>query len=147
MRTEKSEAGHEKTAITEVAEMGGFIRLNPDTVHQPAGYTHVIKAGNTIYLAGQVARDREGRLVGVGDPEKQAEQVFQNLDACLRAAGASLDDVVKVTIFVTSYAYKEAVLKVRDKYLGGRLPASTFVVCHSLALPEYLVEIEAIAVV
>jgi len=127
--------------------MAAFRRLNPETVHAPAGYTHVIEAGNTIYLAGQVARDPKGNIVGIGDPEKQTEQIFENMKACLASVGATLDDVVKVTIFVTNYGFKEAVLKVRDRYLQGRLPASTFVVCASLALPEYLVEIEATAVV
>lgn len=120
-------------------------KSNPNTVHAPAGYTHLVEVGNLVFLSGQVGRNAAGEIVGAGDPGAQTEQIFKNIEACLRDAGCTLDDIIKVTIFITDYSYKEAVLKVRDKYLGANPPASTFVVCSSLALPEYLVEIECIA--
>ncbi len=123
--------------------------INPDTIAQPTGYTHVVDtSGNrTVYVSGQVALDREGNLVGVNDMAAQAEQVFQNLQAALAAVGASLGDVVKVTYFVVDIAQMQAVRDVRNRYLNpARLPASTAVEVRGLVRKEFLLEVEAIAV-
>ena len=123
-------------------------RIQPDGLASPPTYSHVVKAGNTIYIAGQVAQDEQGQVVGAGDFVAQAEQVFQNLERALAAAGASFGDLVKTTVYVTDPRYRELLRDVRSKYLGrDALPASTLVVVAGLALPEYLLEIEAIAVV
>jgi enamine deaminase RidA (YjgF/YER057c/UK114 family) len=123
-------------------------RIRPDGLAVPPTYTHVVKAGNTIYIAGQVAQDEQGRLVGAGDFIAQANQVFGNLGKALAAAGASFGDVVKTTVYVTDPRYREALRDVRDRYLdSSALPASTLVVVAGLALPEYLLEIEAVAVI
>lgn len=123
-------------------------RIQPEGLSRPPTYSQVVKAGNTIYIAGQVAQDERGQLVGPGDFVAQANQVFENLGKALAAAGAGFGDLVKTTIFVTDPRYREALRDVRNTYLGSTPPpASTLVVVAGLALPEYLLEIEAVAVV
>ncbi|MBI3733576.1 MAG: RidA family protein [Chloroflexi bacterium] len=125
----------------------------PKQVVQPAGlaqtrlYSHVVKGGDTLYLAGQVAQDEQGRLVGAGDIEAQAAQVFENMKLALASAQASFDDVVKITVFVTDARFREKVSEVRARYFREPFPASTFLVVAALARPEFLVEIEATAYV
>ena len=123
-------------------------RIQPDGLASPPTYSHVVKAGNTVYIAGQVAQDEQGELVGAGDFVAQANQVFENLGKALAAAGAGFEHLVKTTVYVTDPRYREALRDVRSKYLGSTsLPASTLVVVAGLALPEYLLEIEAVAVI
>ena len=122
-------------------------RIQPDGLAAPPTYTHVVKAGNTIYIAGQVAQDEHGQLVGAGDFVAQANQVFENLRKALAAAGAGFGDLVKTTVYVTDPRYREALRDVRNRYLDNNaLPTSTLIVVAGLALPEYLLEIEAVAV-
>ena len=119
----------------------------PPFIHQTTGYSHAIQAGNTLYVAGQVAIDPEGNLVGEGDIAAQVEQVWRNLKSVLGYAGGSVDDIVKITVFTTDIAHRPAIAAARDAvFPNGRFPASTFLVVQSLARPELLVEIEAIAV-
>jgi reactive intermediate/imine deaminase len=119
----------------------------PPFIHQTTGYSHAVQAENTLYIAGQVANDPEGNLVGEGDIETQVEQVWRNLKSILGYAGGSVDDIVKITVFTTDIAYRPAIAAARDAvFTQGRFPASTFLVVQSLARPELLVEIEAIAV-
>lgn len=123
--------------------------INPETIARPTGYSHVVEAqGNrTVYVSGQVALDRQGNLVGADDMQAQAEQVFQNLQAALAAAGATFDDVVKVTYFLVDISQMQAVRDVRDHYLNpARLPASTAVEVRGLVRKEFLLEVEAVAV-
>ncbi len=98
--------------------------LNPPELSKPAGYTHVVvaPAGRTIYLSGQVALDKEGKLVGKGDFPAQAGQVFTNIDAALKAAHASFADVVKLTFYVTDATQAPALRVVRDKYVDTAHP-------------------------
>jgi len=121
--------------------------IRPANVHPATGYSHAWKVGNTIYVAGQVALDREGRLVGPGDFEAQAIQVFENLKAVLEAAGAGLENVVKTTVFLTHFAHRDKFREVRARYFKEPFPASTLVFVESLAQPDWLIEVEAIAVV
>lgn len=87
-------------------------------------------------------------MVGEGDPVAQARQIFENLRRCLEAAGATFDDVVKLTVFVTDIAHLPAIREARDEHLdSGRLPASSAVQVVALFRPELLMEIEAFAVV
>jgi reactive intermediate/imine deaminase len=119
----------------------------PPFIHTTTGYSHAIRTGNTLYIAGQVALDPEGNLVGQGNIEQQVEQVWRNLKSVLGYAGGSVDDIVKITVFTTDIAYRPAIAAARDAvFANGRYPASTFLVVQSLARPELLVEIEAIAV-
>jgi enamine deaminase RidA (YjgF/YER057c/UK114 family) len=103
--------------------------------------------GKTIYIAGQLARDAEGNIVGPGDMRAQVEQTFKNLDACLKAAGATWADVVKTNTFVTDYQAFSECRDVRMRYFGIASPTSTTIQISGLAQPEAMVEIEMIAVV
>lgn len=125
-------------------------RTNPPTLSTPTGYTHVVEVSGptkTIYIAGQVALDVDGKPVGVGDMKAQAEQVFKNLQAALGAAGAKFSDVVKMTTFITDMQQAPAVREVRARYFGQAAPASTLVQVVHLARPELMLEVEVIAAV
>ncbi len=122
--------------------------INPSTIAPPRGYSHVVKDGSTVYVAGQVARDSDGKIVGVGDAKAQTEQVFKNLEAALAAAGGNLSHIVKTNIFMTHREDFPAYREIRAKYLSGDdLPVSTLVLCSGLAYPDFRIEIEAIAIV
>jgi 2-iminobutanoate/2-iminopropanoate deaminase len=125
-------------------------RTNPPTLSKPTGYTHVVEVtgpGKTIYIAGQIALDKDGNVVGAGNMKAQAEQVFKNLQAALDAAGAKFSDVVKMNTYVTDMEQAPAVREVRARYFGDTVPASTLVQVVRLARPEFLLEIEVIAAV
>jgi 2-iminobutanoate/2-iminopropanoate deaminase len=112
-------------------------------------YSHVVTVngpGKTIYIAGQLARDADGNIVGPGDMRAQLEQTFKNLDLCLKAAGASWADVVKTNTFVTDYAAFAQCADVRIRYFGVATPTSTTIQISGLAQPGAMVEIEMIAV-
>jgi 2-iminobutanoate/2-iminopropanoate deaminase len=114
-------------------------------LHKTTGYSHAAKAGGLVYLAGQIALDVEGNLVGRGDIEAQAVQVFENLKAALASAGTSLDQVVKLTTYTTSVVYRQKIAEVRARYFSDYFPPNTFIVVAGLATPDYLLEIEAVA--
>ena len=123
--------------------------INPPTLARPMGYTHVVEASGarTFYIAGQVALDDSGNIVGEGDMGAQARQVFENLHTALRAVGASFKDVVKLTYFIVDMSQMQAVREARDQYIQPEyLPASTAVEVRRLAREEFLLEIEAVAV-
>lgn len=121
----------------------------PDGVAPAAAYTHVVMGtGRFVAVSGQLALDEDGKLVGEGDPAAQAGQVFENLRRCLAAAGAAFDDVVKLTFFVTDMAHMPAIRAARDAHIpADRLPAASAVQVAGLVRPEFLMEIEAYAVV
>ncbi|MDG4863359.1 RidA family protein [Streptomyces sp. T-3] len=121
----------------------------PDGVFPATAYTHVVMGtGRFVAVSGQLALDEAGKLVGPGDPAAQARQVFENLRRCLAAAGAGFEDVVKLTYFVTDVAYMPAVRAARDEFLdASRLPAASAVQVAGLVSPEFLMEIEAFAVI
>jgi 2-iminobutanoate/2-iminopropanoate deaminase len=125
-------------------------RTNPPTLSKPTGYTHVVEVtgpNRTIYISGQIAYDKDGRLIGPGDMKGQAEQVFKNLETALTAAGAKFSDVVKMNSYITDMSKVQAVRDVRAKYFSETAPASTFVEVKGLVRPELLLEIEVVAVV
>jgi enamine deaminase RidA (YjgF/YER057c/UK114 family) len=122
-------------------------RINPPGVHTPqANYSHVTRVGNTLYISGQLALDPDGALVGAGDAEAQAEQCYRNIRTVVEHFGGTIDDVVKITQYITDLAYRLLVARPRDRCFGTPGPASTLVVIKGLAMPECLVEIEAVAV-
>jgi len=123
--------------------------INPPTLAKPTGYSYAIKKpGTPVFISGQVALDRDGKLVGENDVAAQTEQVFKNLQAVVEGCGGTLDDVVKITIFVTDPSYRPAVAAARLKWFKeGEWPASTYLVVSALAVPTMLVEIEAVAIV
>jgi enamine deaminase RidA (YjgF/YER057c/UK114 family) len=123
--------------------------INPEALARPTGYTHVVEArgSRTVYISGQVALDRQGNLVGIHDMKAQAEQVFQNLQAALAAVNAGFEDVVKLTYYLVDISEIQAVRDARDRYIDPtQLPASTAVEVRQLVREEFLLEIEAIAV-
>jgi enamine deaminase RidA (YjgF/YER057c/UK114 family) len=104
-------------------------------------------AGDTIYLRGQVGQNLDtAESVGAGDVAAQAEQAMANIDLLLREAGATLADIVKVTVYLTDIRYREPAYRVMGRWLKGVYPVSTGLVVSALARPEWLVEIDAIAV-
>ena len=121
--------------------------IHPKSVHSTAdvGYSHVAKVGKTVYIAGQVGLDADGNLVGQGDIEKQTHQVYTNLKAILEEIGGSLDDIVKMTTYLTDRSQLEAFRRVRTNVLRDPFPPNTLLFVNGLAHPDYLVEIEAIA--
>ena len=122
--------------------------LNSETISQPRGYTQVVKAGNTVYIAGQVAVAPDGSVVGQGDPQAQVRQVWRNLEAPVKSTGGTLQNIVKTTTYITNIEYAAAVREVRNEvYRSLKPPTSTLLVVSQLASPDYMVEIEAIAVV
>jgi reactive intermediate/imine deaminase len=121
--------------------------IAPPDVVPARGYSHAIKAGNTIYVAGQVAWDVEGNLVGKGDFETQARQALENLKRVLAAAGAQMTDIVQLNYYIRNL---EDFAKIRNpyrEYFGKYFPPQTLTVISSLADPELLIEIQAIAVI
>lgn len=126
--------------------------LKPDGLAPANGYSHVVVAepGKVVFIAGQVANDKEGKLVGKGDLKAQATQVFANLKTALASAGATFDDVVKITWYVKGYKpeFLPSLREVRNSYINkDKPPASTLVGVASLFQDDYLLEVEAIAVV
>ena len=122
--------------------------INPETMAKPRGYTHAVKVGNTVYIAGQVSVALDGSVVGKGDPEAQARQIWRNLEAAVQAAGGTLQNIVKTTTYVTDIEYGAVVRTVReDLFRTSNPPTSTLLVVSALANPDFMVEIEAIAVV
>ena len=107
----------------------------------------VVRAGDTVYLRGQTAQSLDGQIVGIGDPAAQTENAMSCVKVLLEEAGARLDDIVKITVYITDRAYREPVYQVIGRWLKGVFPVSTGLIVEGLAQPEYLMEIDVIAVV
>jgi enamine deaminase RidA (YjgF/YER057c/UK114 family) len=125
--------------------------INPPQLSGFGTYSHAVsaRAARTIYISGQVAFDKDGKVVGKGDLRAQTKQVFDNLKVCLEAAGASFADVVKITTYVKGFKPEQRVpiTEIRNQYLAKPLPASTLVGVETLVLDDLLIEVEAVAVV
>ena len=123
--------------------------LNPPALSTPPGYTHVVEVtgGRTIYISGQVALDKAGNVAGAADFAVQTTQVFENLKLALTAAGATFDNIVKANMYVTDMSHIQVLREIRARYWGTNAPASTLVEVRRLARPEFMIEIEAIAVI
>ena len=118
---------------------------NPD--NKPVGFSPAARVGNQVFVAGQVATDANGELVGIGDAGAQSAQCFKNIAAALKAAGASWDDVTKITCFMVNADDYAAYAEVRNGIFPENGPASSTVFVKALVRPEMLVEVEAYAVV
>jgi len=106
-----------------------------------------VVAGDTVYLRGQIGQDLEtSENVGIGDVEAQAEQAMANIEVLLKEAGGSLEHIVKVVVYLTDARFREPVYRVMGRWLKGVYPVSTGIVVSALARPEWLVEIDATAV-
>ena len=131
-----------------------FRIFNPDTMARPtAGYSQVaeVTGGKIIYIAGQVALDHAGNLVGKDDFRAQVQQIFENLKAAVEAAGGDFNSVVKLNYYCAENvdaSQMPVVREIRDKYVNtSNPPTSTFVFVKRLVRPEWLLEVEAVAVV
>jgi 2-iminobutanoate/2-iminopropanoate deaminase len=109
-------------------------------------YSDAVRAGDTIYVSGQASVDADGNLVGAGDVVAQARQVLENMKTVLAAAGATLDDVVKVTVYLANRDDRPKVNEVRKEYFKANRPASTLIEISRFAIEGMLIEIEAVAV-
>ncbi|MGH7776723.1 MAG: RidA family protein [Candidatus Dormibacterales bacterium] len=122
------------------------IKVSPDSYEQfriAQGY----RVGDLLFISGQTAIDERGEVVGKGDFDAQAEQVFRNLDRVLRAGGSSLAKVVKVNIYLTDMGRFPQIVELRGRHFSKPYPADTIVEVRALALPDLMIEIEAIALV
>lgn len=124
--------------------------LQPQSLNDPRPrYSQgiVTEGGKLLFVAGQTASDKAGNVIGKGDIEAQTHQVFKNLAAVLEEAGASFENLVMTTTYITDRKYREGYNRVRQQYYKGSQPTSTLVIVTGLANPDYLIEINAIAVV
>ena len=127
----------------------GIELTNPDGLYQPPTYSHlaVARGSRIVFISGQVGFDSDGRLVG-DDHFSQAEQAFRNLVTAVEAAGGSMQDIAKITIYVVGHHPEllERLMGARAAAFGEHKPASTYVGVEALARPGLLVEVEAVAV-
>ncbi len=123
--------------------------LNPESVQAKGSYSPgwEVSNGRMVFVAGQIPWDSEGRTVARGDVAGQTRQVFENIRTVLAESGATLADVVKITIFAADIRYRDAINQVRSEVFEPPYPASTQVAVAALVDPEWLVEIEAVAFV
>ncbi len=107
----------------------------------------VVRAGNLVFVRGQVGSDFDGNLTGVGDAAAQTEQAMRNVKQLLEEAGSRLEDICRIQVYITDRAYREPVYRVIGKWLKGVYPVSTGLIVNGLARPEWVMEIEATAVI
>ena len=126
-------------------------RIQPDGLHSPGTYSQVVVArgGRTVYVAGQVSVDEHGDLVAPGDLAGQARQAYANVVTALGAVGAGPANVARIVTYVVGYepGALRAIRAAREELFEGAAPASTLIGVAALAAPEYLIEVEAVAVV
>lgn len=124
-------------------------RTNPEGLAPPPGgrYSHVVRSGNLVWIAGQTSRGPDGKVIGLDNAPAQCRQTYDNLRTAIEAVGGTFANIVKVTIFITSEAYLPAARAAQNECWGDApTPASSMVIVRALAQPEYLIEIEAFAV-
>jgi enamine deaminase RidA (YjgF/YER057c/UK114 family) len=126
--------------------------INPSALSTPPGYSQIVQVsgGTTVYISGQVPLDTSGTVVGAGSLERQARQVFANLKAALAEVGATLDDLVRIGIYVVGHDDEklDLIRRVRDEELPANPPpASTLLGVERLAISEFLIEVDGIAVI
>jgi len=125
--------------------------VTTDSIHKPVGVfsqATVIEAqGRFVFVSGMTARRPDGSIAGIGDIEAQTRQVCENIKAAVEGAGGKLDDVCRVDVYVRNMEHFETIHKVRSEYFKPPLPASTMVEVTKMVSPDYLIEINAIAVI
>ena len=122
-------------------------RFSPAELRPSDLYSHVVRTGNLVFIAGQVSQDADGNVVGGGDFQAQAAQAFDNLTRALASVGASLRQLVKITIYITDPRFRDPLREINRCYLPSDQPTSTLLVVAGLARPEYLIEIDAVAAI
>jgi 2-iminobutanoate/2-iminopropanoate deaminase len=123
------------------------VRIYTDQVAEPADklWSNCLKVGDTLYVSGLTARAADGVSIDGNDEYEQAKIIFQKFRAYLQAAGGQMDDIVKMTIFVTQMSRNKEVWKAREEFFSGDFPSCALVEVSALATPEILVEINATA--
>jgi enamine deaminase RidA (YjgF/YER057c/UK114 family) len=132
-----------------MSDHSAFDLISPVSMHRPNGYSHLakVKRGAPVFIAGQVALDTSGHLVGLGDFRAQARQVFDNLKSAVEAAGGAFSNIVKLNVYITDRARLPEYREVRDQFIDvSNPPTSTAVQVAALFRPEFLIEVEAVAV-
>jgi 2-iminobutanoate/2-iminopropanoate deaminase len=130
--------------------MAKLERYCPDGVFNPAGYSQAVKATDAktiLFLAGQVAYDKDGGPAHRGDFKGQAREALRSLKALVEAGGGTMDSIVKVNTYVTDIRYRGDWAAVREEFFGKKMPASTMIGVTELAHPDWLIEVEAVAIV
>ena len=126
-------------------------QIQSDRIRQPSGhFSHAIAIeakGKLVFISGMTSRRADGTIAGVGDIEAQTRQVCENLKSAVEAAGGTMDDVCRVDVYVRNMEHFEKIHKVRREYFGSPPPASTMVEVTRMTSPDYLIEINAIAVI
>ena len=126
-------------------------QIRTDKVREPSGHFSQAIAtdakGRLVFISGMTARRADGSIAGIGDIEAQTRQVCENIKSAVEAAGGTLDDVVRVDVYVRNMEHFDKIHKVRREYFKHPAPASTMVEVTKMVSPEYLIEINAIAVV
>jgi len=126
-------------------------QIRTDRVHEPSGHFSqaiaVEAKGRMVFVSGMTARRPDGSIAGIGDVEAQTRQVCENIQSALESAGGTMDDVCRVDVFVRNIEHFEKIHKVRREYFKAPAPASTMVEVTKMVHPDYLIEINAIAVV
>ena len=121
--------------------------ITPQNVHRPFGYSHAMQVDNTLYISGQIPLDMDMQVVGKGDMAAQTELVYENLKKVLEEAGGTMESIVMMNIYVTDLdAFDRETRDLRKKYFGSYYPAVTAVEVRRLYNPDYLIEVEAVAV-
>ena len=128
--------------------MARKVRIKSPKVAEPPpnSWSQALRVGDHVYIAGQVGVNSKGKPVGRGDALAQARQVFRNIQALVKQAGGSMEDLVKITVYLTDIRYAEGVRQARSEFIKGVPPTSTLLVVTALASPDFLVEIESVAV-
>lgn len=120
-------------------------------LRQPNGHfsqaTAIEARGRLVFLSGMTSRRADGSIAGIGDVSEQTRQVCENLKAAIEEAGGTLDDICRVDVYVRNMEHFDAIHKVRREYFSGIAPASTMVEICKMTSPDYLIEINAIAVI
>jgi 2-iminobutanoate/2-iminopropanoate deaminase len=126
-------------------------QISSEKVAKPNGHfsqaTMIEARGRLVFISGMTARRPDGTIAGIGDIEAQTHQVCQNVKAAVEAAGGTMDDICRVDVYVRNMEHFDAIHKVRREYFKPPLPASTMVEICKMTSPDYLIEINAIAVV
>ena len=120
-------------------------RIQPAGIPPSALYSHVVRTGNLVFIAGQVGQDESGKIIGEGDFTAQATQTFENLKKALASVGMDLTNLVQIRNYVTDARFRDPLREINLKYLPTDQPASTLLVVQALARPELLIEIDAVA--
>ncbi len=132
--------------LASTANAQNIQRINPEGMTQPTAFTHLVKTGNLMFISGQTSVDSEWNIIGKGDMAAQVRQVLKNMKSVLASQGADFSNVVKVTIYTTDADEYQTTGDIRSEYFTDGAPASTLVQIERLARPEFMVEIEAVAI-